>query len=74
MDKNTTNLAKLSIDEMAEEASEENCLKWGLPLVDIYKISLKFYKGKFFIAFLNLNSTSCCEYFRQIRQSCSFEL
>lgn len=38
--------AKLSIDETGEEASEENSLKWGLPLVEIYKLSLKFYKGK----------------------------
>jgi hypothetical protein len=37
-------LAKLSIDEMAEEASEEG-MKWGVPLQEMYKLSTKFYKG-----------------------------
>lgn len=45
MDKSTAKMVKLSIDETAEEVSEENCMKWGLPLLEIYKLSLKFYKG-----------------------------
>ena len=48
MDKNTSKLSTLLIDDTAEEATEEDCVKWGLPLVDIYKLSLKFYKGKNF--------------------------
>lgn len=48
MDKNKERLAKLSIDETGEELREEECMKWGLPLVDIYKLSLKFYKGEDF--------------------------
>lgn len=32
--------------EIAEEASEQDCIKWGVPLVEIYKLSLKFYKGR----------------------------
>ena len=31
----------------AEEAVEENQMKWGMQLSDIYRLSLKFYKGKF---------------------------
>lgn len=46
MEKNTLKVAALKIDETAEEADEKDCLKWGLPLVEIYKLSLKFYKGK----------------------------
>lgn len=46
MEKSTLKVAALSIDETAEEANEEDCIKWGLPLVDIYKLSLKFYKGR----------------------------
>lgn len=42
---NSTNFSKLSLDETAEEASEDNCLKWDLPLLEIYKLSLKFFKG-----------------------------
>lgn len=48
MEKNTSKMEKLSLDESAEEASDENCLKWGVPLLEIYKLSLKFYKGKRF--------------------------
>lgn len=44
-DKSVEKLAKLSIDEMAEEASEDG-MKWGLPLHEIYKLSTKFYKGE----------------------------
>lgn len=46
MDESTAKLVKLSIDDTAEEVTEESCLKWGLPLIEIYKISLKFFKGK----------------------------
>lgn len=50
-DKTDNKLAKLSIDEMAEEANEEG-MKWGLPLQKIYKLSTKFYKGwKFAVIF-----------------------
>lgn len=46
MEKNTSKPSALLLDDAAEEAIEENCMKWGMPLVDIYKLSLKFYKGK----------------------------
>ncbi|CRL03903.1 CLUMA_CG017025, isoform A [Clunio marinus] len=46
MEKTCEKLSNLSIDETAEEASEHDCLKWGLPLNEIYKLSLKFYKDK----------------------------
>lgn len=46
MDKTKERLAKLSIDETGEEMKEKDCVKWDLPLVEIYKLSLKFYKGK----------------------------
>lgn len=39
-------LSKLTIDEMGQEVLEDNCLKWDLPLNEIYKLALKFYKGK----------------------------
>lgn len=47
MEKTTSKLSTLLIDDIAEEATEENCEKWGLQLSDIYKLSLKFYKGIF---------------------------
>lgn len=43
-DKTLEKLSKLSVDEMAEEANEDG-MKWGLPLHEIYKLSTKFYKG-----------------------------
>lgn len=48
MEKTKERQAKLSIDETGEEMKEEDCIKWGLPLLEIYKLSLKFYKGKEF--------------------------
>lgn len=50
-EKSVEKLTKLSIDEMAEEANEDG-MKWGLPLQEIYKLSTKFYKGgKFYSDF-----------------------
>lgn len=31
--------------DIAEEAVEENQMKWGMQLAEIYRLSLKFYKG-----------------------------
>lgn len=45
MKENTEKLLKLKIDETATEANEDDCLKWGLPLPEIFKLSMKFYKG-----------------------------
>lgn len=39
-----TKLDKIDIADQAEEATEAD-LKWGLELTEIYKLSLKFYKG-----------------------------
>lgn len=49
MDNLKTNLAKVAIDETGQEASEQDELKWGLPLKEAYRFALKFYKGKNFI-------------------------
>lgn len=38
-------LDKVDISEKAKEALEDGELKWGIELTEIYKLSLKFYKG-----------------------------
>lgn len=45
MDNIVTKLDKVGIEDIAEEAKEDGDLKWGMDLTEIYKLSLKFYKG-----------------------------
>lgn len=45
MDSNIVKIKQLSIDETAQEANEEDSLKWGLPLAEVYKMAFKYYKG-----------------------------
>lgn len=45
MEENTEKLLKLSMNEAAVGVNEDECLKWGFPLLEIFKISMKFYKG-----------------------------
>ncbi|KAG5672164.1 hypothetical protein PVAND_002317 [Polypedilum vanderplanki] len=46
MENLATNIGKLSVDETGQEASEQNEMKWGMQLVEIYRLALKFYKDK----------------------------
>lgn len=40
-------LSKLTIDTMGRpDVNEQDCLKWELPLNEIYRLALKFYKGE----------------------------
>lgn len=41
-----TKLDKVDLEDRVEEAKEDSHLKWGMDLTEIYKLSLKFYKGK----------------------------
>lgn len=43
---NTLSSSKIAIDEMGQEVFEESCMKWDLPLSEIYKLAMKFYKGE----------------------------
>lgn len=43
---NTLKSQESTITEMGQEVFEENCLKWDLPLNEIYKLAMKFYKGE----------------------------
>lgn len=45
---NSLNLkfSKLDVSEMGREVHEDDCLKWELPLNEIYRLALKFYKGE----------------------------
>lgn len=45
MESLTQKLDKVGITEHAEEALEDGELKWGMDLTELYKLSLKFYKG-----------------------------
>lgn len=70
MEESTEKLLKLSMDETGVEASEDECLKWGFPLLEIFKISMKFFKGSagvFKKIFMTFPFFVC----RQIRQGCS---
>lgn len=42
MEESTEKLLKF---DTGVEASEDECLKWGFPLLEIFKISMKFFKG-----------------------------
>lgn len=66
MDKSNENMGQVSIDETADEATEADCMKWGLPLAEIYKLSLKFYKGKNFLINFVSSFHVFCLHFRQI--------
>jgi hypothetical protein len=55
-----SNLKKMSIDEVAVEAGDDNEMKWGMNLHEVYKLSLKFYKGNFFENFSKKISILCC--------------
>lgn len=46
MDSLITKLDKVGFEDRVEEAKEDSNLKWGMDLSEIYKLSLKFYKGK----------------------------
>lgn len=41
-----TKLDKVGLEDRVEEAKEDGQFKWGMDLFEIYKLSLKFYKGK----------------------------
>ena len=41
-----TKLDKVGLEDRVEEAKEDVHVKWGMDLSEIYKLSLKFYKGK----------------------------
>lgn len=45
MENLVSKLDKVDINDQAEEATEDGELKWGMELKEIYKLSLKFYKG-----------------------------
>jgi hypothetical protein len=42
---NITKLDKVGLEERSEVAKDEDNSKWGMDLTEIYKLSLKFYKG-----------------------------
>jgi hypothetical protein len=45
MENLVSKLDKIEMSDPAEEATEDADLKWGMDLTEIYKLSLKFYKG-----------------------------
>lgn len=45
MENLVTKLDKINMSDEAEEAVEDVDLKWGMNIIEIYKLSLKFYKG-----------------------------